>query len=265
MKVLAFKRFGRNVARLETSAAFYARALGFRPVGEIVADSTLAALLGVTRVRRLRMRLGVQEIELSECSPAGAAYPAHAAANDLCFQHIAVVTPDIAAAYGQAAAQGAVPISKGGPQKLPESSGGVIAWKFRDPDGHPLELLQFPKESSPGFDHSAISVADVAKSIAFYEDLGLTRAAVTLNSGDAQDALDGLTGVVADVVALQPSQPKPHVEFLHYRTPPRGSPASVAPLDIAADRIVFAGPDAASFLRDPDGHYIVIEAGTPID
>jgi len=260
MKVLAFKRFGRNVARLETSAAFYARALGFRPVGEIVADAALAALLDVTRVRRLRMRLGAQEIELSECFPAGAAYPARAAANDLCFQHIAVVTPDIAAAYRQAAAQGAVPISTGGPQKLPESSGGVIAWKFRDPDGHPVELLQFAQESEPGFDHSAISVADAAKSVAFYEGLGLAKAAETQNSGDAQDALDGLTGALADVVALQPPQPKPHVELLHYRAPERGSPSGVAPPDIAADRIVFAGSGAGAFLRDPDGHYIVIES-----
>jgi catechol 2,3-dioxygenase-like lactoylglutathione lyase family enzyme len=258
MKVLAFKRFARNVTHLETAAAFYARALGFRPVGQIAADPALAALLGASRVRRLRMRLGGEEIELSECFPAGAAYPAKAAANDLCFQHIAIVAPDIATSFVQALAQGAVPITKGGPQKLPESSGGVIAWKFHDPDGHPLEFLQFPKHSSPGFDHSAISVADVARSVTFYESLGLVKAPATLNSGEAQDALDGLTGAVADVVALQPPQARPHVELLHYRAPPRGAPQAVAPPDIAADRMVFAGTGAA-FLRDPDGHYIVIE------
>jgi catechol 2,3-dioxygenase-like lactoylglutathione lyase family enzyme len=261
MKVVAFKRFGRNMGRLETAAAFYAIALGFRPVGEVAADTALAAMLGVARVRRLRMRLGAQEIELSECFPAGAIYPARAAANDLCFHHIAVVTPDIAASYRLALAQGAVPISKGGPRKLPESSGGVMAWKFRDPDGHPLEFLQFPKESAPGFDHIAISVADVAKSVAFYEGLGLAKGAVTLNSGEAQDALDGLTGAVADVVALQPPQARPHVELLHYSAPERGWRREVAPADIAADRMVFAGSGAA-FLRDPDGHYIVIEEKT---
>jgi catechol 2,3-dioxygenase-like lactoylglutathione lyase family enzyme len=258
VKVLAFKRFGRNVARLEISAAFYARALGFRPVGEIAVDAALAALLGVARVRRLRMRLGAQEIELSECFPAGAAYPVGAAANDLCFQHIAVVTPDIAVAYGQALSQAAVPISTSGPQRLPE----VTAWKFRDPDGHPLELLQFLNESAPGFDHSAISVADVAKSGAFYEGLGLARAAVTLNRGETQDALDGLTGAVADVVALQPPQATPHVELLHYRAPARGSPSVVAPSDIAADRMVFAGVED-KFLQDPDGHYVVVEPSSP--
>lgn len=33
--------------------------------------------------------------------------------------------------------------------RLPESSGGVTAFKFRDPDGHPLELLAFPDGKVP--------------------------------------------------------------------------------------------------------------------
>ena len=77
-------------------------------------------------------------------------------------------------------------ISIDGPQRLPASSGGVSAFKFRDPDGHPLELLAFPDGAWPahwqarsngdlalGIDHSAISVSDSARSIAFYEALGL--------------------------------------------------------------------------------------------
>ena len=32
-------------------------------------------------------------------------------------------------------------ISRNGPEALP---GGVVAFKFRGPDGHPLELIQFP-------------------------------------------------------------------------------------------------------------------------
>ena len=35
-------------------------------------------------------------------------------------------------------------ISTDGPQLLPASSGGVTAYKFRDPEGHPLELIAFP-------------------------------------------------------------------------------------------------------------------------
>jgi len=258
VKVLALKRISRNVARLETAAAFYAAALGCQSFGEAMEDASLAAQLGVTSVRLLRMRLGAQEIELSECVPPGAPYPVSAVANDLRFQHIAVVTADIAAAYAQATAHGAVPITIGGPQQLPDSSGSVIAWKFRDPDGHPLELLQFPKQSAPGFNHTAISVANVEKSIAFYQGLGLTKAEVTLNHGITQDALDGLKGAVADVVALQPPRATPHIELLHYRAPARRAFAGVRAADIAADRVVFVASHAG-FRRDPDGHFVVFE------
>ena len=47
-------------------------------------------------------------------------------------------TPNLSAAAGWR------PISEGGPQLLPPSNGAVRAFKFRDPDGHPLELIWFP-------------------------------------------------------------------------------------------------------------------------
>ena len=90
------------------------------------------------------------------------------------------------AAYARLAAQpGWNTISTDGPQVLPASSGGVTAYKFRDPEGHPLELLAFPPDAIParwqkvsatgclGIDHSAISVVDTDQSIKFYERLGL--------------------------------------------------------------------------------------------
>jgi catechol 2,3-dioxygenase-like lactoylglutathione lyase family enzyme len=208
------------------------------------------------------MRLGGREIELSECFPAGAAYPEAAAAHDVLFQHIAIVTDDIGQAYQRALAHGAVAISNGGPQTLPASSGGVIAWKFRDPEGHPLELLQFPDAlERSGYDHTAISVADVARSVTFYEGLGLSLGARSLNRGAAQAALDGLQGAVADVLALRPARATPHVELLHYRAPGRGVFASVQAKDVAADRMVFAADDAG-LLRDPDGHFVLLEPRT---
>jgi catechol 2,3-dioxygenase-like lactoylglutathione lyase family enzyme len=261
MTVSALRRIARNVARLEAAAAFYVVALGFQKITDIYEESALAARLGVQRVRAVRLRMGGQEIELSECNPPGAAYPA-AAANDLCFQHFAMVTPDIAAAWRLAVAHGAKPISSGGPQKLPDSSGGVTAWKFRDPDGHPLELLEFPNTSAnvARVDHTAISVADAGRSIAFYQALGLRVAQQTLNHGAVQDALDGLAGAFADVVALQPKQATPHVELLHYRAPARQVLPVARPEDIAADRIVFGSSGGESgLLRDPDGHFYVLE------
>jgi catechol 2,3-dioxygenase-like lactoylglutathione lyase family enzyme len=262
MTVSELLRIGRNVANLDAAVAFYTRALGFQQAGEIREDASLTELLGVRRVWTVRLRLGGQEIELSECEPAGAAYP-EAAANDLCFQHFGMVTPDIAASWRLAVAHGAKPISSGGPQKLPDSSGGVTAWKFRDPDGHPLEFLQFHEACDNGVrvDHTAISVSDVHQSIAFYQSLGLGVAQHTLNHGVAQDALDGLAGAVADVVALQPKQATPHVELLCYRAPVRRVSAVVRAEDIAADRMVFESVGGKTGLqRDPDGHFFVLAA-----
>jgi catechol 2,3-dioxygenase-like lactoylglutathione lyase family enzyme len=262
MTVVALERIGRNVVNLEAALAFYTNALGFRPAGVVREDANLAALLGVRCVRAVRLKIGGREIELSECEPAGAAYPA-GAANDLCFQHFAIVTPDIAASRGLAMAHGAKPISSCGPQKLPDSSGGVTAWKFRDPDGHPLEFLQFPKASDNAarVDHTAISISDVDQSIAFYQSLGLRVAQRTLNCGVAQEALDGLVEAVVDVVAMQRELAMMHVELLHYRAPVRGISAAVRPGDIAADRMVFKTLGGRTGLqRDPDGHFLVLTA-----
>lgn len=262
MTVSALLRIARNVADLQTATAFYVNALGFQLASDTGDDAALAARLGIRRARTVRLRLGGQEIELSQCEPAGAAYPA-AAANDLCFQHFAMVTPNIAASLRLAVLHGGLPISSGGPQRLPVSSGGVTAWKFRDPDGHPLEFLEFPGVFAGGarIDHTAISVADVDRSVAFYQTLGLQVVQRTLNRGTAQDVLDGLAGAIADVVSLRPRQAAPHVELLHYRAPARDVSVALRPEDIAADRMVFASADGkAGLQRDPDGHFFVQEA-----
>jgi catechol 2,3-dioxygenase-like lactoylglutathione lyase family enzyme len=69
-----------------------------------------------------------------------------------------------------------------------------------------------------GIDHSAISVADMSRSVAFYSRLGLARTASSLNVGREQEKLDNLRGVVVEVTALAPlMQAVPHVELLCYR------------------------------------------------
>lgn len=269
VKILALREFARNVEDLAAAVDFYTRALGFQATGPAVDDPMLAEILGLRRVRIQRLRLGAQTIELSQCHPPGAAYPAGADAHDLDFQHIAIVTPDIAAAYHRVMAQGAQPISHGGPQKLPETSGGVTAFKFRDPFGHPLELLAFPAQPGlaardPGYDHSAISIGDLTRSLAFYTGLGLHLAAQQVNQGSAQESLDGLDQVIVDVVALHPPLPAPHLELLHYRRP-SPSPVRIPALnDIAADRLVFtADTPSPVLLRDPDGHVLVLDNRPP--
>jgi catechol 2,3-dioxygenase-like lactoylglutathione lyase family enzyme len=262
MTVTRLLRVGRNVAALEPAAAFYADVLGFEANGAVHDDPALARLLQMERVRILRMRLGVQEIELSQCYPAGAPYPAEADANALSFQHIAILTRDIAAAFNRAERHRVVAISKGGPVQLPAAAGGVIAYKFRDPDGHPLEFLQFPEAAGKpvaGYDHSAISVSDVNSSVAFYARIGVVLESRQVNQGAEQDALDGLENVAVDVVALKPPSPAPHVELLCYRRP-QAIARPYGPADLCADRLVFAAEEGkVSLRRDPDGHVILLD------
>ncbi|RZL29592.1 MAG: glyoxalase [Sphingomonas sp.] len=248
-------------ADLDRLARFYER-LGFT-IGErrtIAADEL--RLLGLAGTgERLTMRLGPSLIDLDRFDPPGRAYPAEANAADLVFQHLALVTDDAAAAWARAKAAAATPISRYCPVTLPASAGGVTAVKFRDPDGHPFEFLQFPPGKNAdwtgsgilGIDHSAMSVADLTASRRFYADHSLTEGKATLNEGPTQVALDGLDDVVADVVPMQPESTPPHVELLAYRTP-RGRPHPLlAACDVAATRIVWkAGKHA--LLRDPDGH-----------
>ena len=183
------------------------------------------------------------------------------AACDLVFQHLALVADDAETAWRRACDAGAMPISRKRPIKLPESASGVTAIKFRDPDGHPLEFLQFPKGANPhwngtgilGIDHSAISVSDISASRRFYTHHGLSEAHATVNRGPAQDALDDLDGAEVDVVPMNPADVPPHVELLGYRRPLGRALHPLAVNDVAATRIVWRS-NADALVRDPDGH-----------
>jgi catechol 2,3-dioxygenase-like lactoylglutathione lyase family enzyme len=168
-------------------------------------------------------------------------------------------------------------ISIGGPQQLPENDGGVTAFKFRDPDGHPLEFLQFAAGKTPahwrntigkgihlGIDHSALSVADTTRSVHFYESLGLAPSSRSLNQGIEQEHLDGLPVSIVDVISLTPHSPTPHVELLHYHTRSRATREALRSHDGAATRLVFVGREFASneanrLIQDPDGHFVQFE------
>jgi catechol 2,3-dioxygenase-like lactoylglutathione lyase family enzyme len=261
MKVSAIAAFRLTAADAERLARFY-RELGFTVGGPEALGDDEMALLGLERGgTRVPLRLGGQRVDLDSFDVPGRSYPMDATAADLCFQHLALVTDDAAAAWQRVAALGAIPISTGGPVTLPPSTGVAAAVKFRDPEGHPLELLQFPPESAGrwpgtgllGIDHSALSVCDVAASRRFYEALGLSVRGATLNGGPTQMALDGLADVEVDVVPMLPQRQTPHVELLGYRRP-TGRPAPrLEANDIAATRIVWAA-DRDQLIRDPDGH-----------
>lgn len=251
----------RTVADLARTEAFYRDGLGFEPVappGPIPAAIREALELGAAAGRRLRMRLGRQSIDFLAFDEPGLPYPDDPAATDPWFQHAAIVVRDMDAAHARLSTRSPTPITRGGPQRLPAASGGVSAYKFRDPDGHPLELIAFPGGPSAatwaeaaglflGIDHSAITVTDLDAGLAFFRDgLGLTVETRGLNRGPEQAALDGVAAPVVDVIGLNPSETAtPHVELLHYRAPERATHSR--PVFTARDRastfFVFAVPD----------------------
>ena len=260
-------------ADLPRLTRFYAEMLGFAAAGPPVPigadEMALLELSG--RGQRQVLRMGAQSVALDAFEQPGAPYPAQGDAASLWFQHLALVVTDLAAAHARLG--GVRPITEGGPQHLPPSSGGVGAFKFRDPDGHPLELLQFPAAGTPppwrgrsaapgqiglGIDHSAISVNDVAASAAFYEGLGLAAGNRSHNHGPEQQRLDDLRDVQVVVAPMQPAQSPPHLELLCYQTPRGEAGPRLRANDVAATRIVWQGSTAA-LLRDPDGHLHQVE------
>lgn len=297
--ISAIRAVGRTVADLARTEAFYRDGLGFASLGapEPLPEA-LAAVLGLAdrRATRLRMRLGAQELDFLAVDPPGAPYPEGALANDPVFQHIAVPVRDMDAAARRLAARGPAPIGRGGPQRLPPASGGVTAWKLRDPDGHPLELIHFP-DGAPaaawadapglflGIDHSALTVTDLDAALAFFTGpLGFRITQRGLNRGPEQGRLDGLPEPVVDVVSLEPRPgARPHLELLHYRQPAtrRQTPSPFGPADRATSRLVLGVTDPASvanavraagfpvrsatglaFVAGPDGHGLVLVAET---
>ncbi|GAN75993.1 VOC family protein [Acidisphaera rubrifaciens] len=265
-RLSAIAGFRLVTADLPRLSRFYRDVLGCVAEGpEQAIDDAAMRQLGLHGTgRRQTLRLGRHAVSIDQYDPPGRPYPPDVDAASLAFQHLALVVDDIASAYRRV--QAATAISVGGPQHLPASSGGVHAYKFRDPDGHPLELLQFPADApawqgggdgaaliARGIDHSAISVGDADASTTFYRALGLIPGARTLNTGPAQDALDGLRDARVVVAPMRPEAPTPHLELLAYRVPRGAADAARRADDVAATRIVWRGA-RSDMLRDPDGH-----------
>jgi len=265
MAVIRIGRISFTTADADRLGAFYQQAFGFEAMEtEHHGGTSFARLTGVEGAQgsALPLRLGKQTIELLAFTQAGAPYPADIGCDDPRFQHIAIVVADMETAYSRlCACAGWSAITAPVPQRLPASSGGVTAFKFRDPEGHPLELIAFPPDNVPprwqqashrdgpflGIDHSAIVVSSTAQSVAFYQQvLGLSVAGGSLYRGLEQEQLDAVPGAVVEVTALDPGSDKPpHLELLCYRSPGplRGAPAALPSNDIAATRLTLEVDD----------------------
>jgi len=275
-------RIHRVVENLRRAEGFYGGVLGFRAIarGPLDPETRQALRLTRTTAEQIIMRLGREEIALVQFFPRGARAPRDGRSNDLWFQHLAIVVGNMDAAYARlTSSAGWTPISVAGPVRLPAASGGVRAFKFRDPDGHPLELLWFPRGHGRstwrrrakrrslflGIDHTALAVTATRASLRFYGALGLDVAYRSRNRGAAQSRLDNVERARLSVVGMRAASPLgPGIELLAYDPPGRRArQAGVKRLTTDWISLVGAGWSPRA-LKDPDGHRLLVFTGTRI-
>ena len=248
--VLAVDSVGITVSDMDRSVEFYAKVLTFEKVSDVeVWGDAYEHLQGVfgLRMRVVRMRLGDEFIELTEyLAPKGRPIPVDSRSNDRWFQHVAIIVSDMDRAYAWLR-QHKVQHASTGPQRLPDwnkNASGIRAFYFRDPDGHNLEILQFPPDKGDprwhrltnrlflGVDHTAIVVGDTDASLTFYRDvLGLKVVGESENYGPEQERLNNVFGARLRITTLRAAA-GPAIEFLEYLSPRDGRPF---PLDHRAN------------------------------
>jgi catechol 2,3-dioxygenase-like lactoylglutathione lyase family enzyme len=279
---------GMTVSDMDRSVAFFKDVLTFELVSDVeVSGQEYDRLQGVfgTRMRIVRMRLGDEQIELTEyLAPRGRPIPVDSRSNDLWFQHVAIIVSDMDAAYARLRRH-KVEHASPEPQRLPDwnpAAGGIRAFYFKDPDGHPLEILQFPVgKGDPkwhsssgrlflGIDHTAVVVSDTNASLRFYRDvLGLRVAGESTNYGPEQERLNNVLGARLHITGLRAAA-GPGIEFLEYLSPRNGRPASgiesndighwettmtnrdaiAAFAELQQGRVLFVSPSVVSFGGD---------------
>ena len=231
-----------TVADMDRSVEFYSDVLTFEKVSDTeVAGDDLEHFFGLfgSRARIVRMRLGDESIELVQfLAPRGRPIPVDSRSNDLWFQHFAVIVSDMNRAYA-ILRKNNVEHASSGPQRLPDwnkNAGGIEAFYFKDPDGHPIEILHFPAgKGDPkwqtktdrvflGIDHTAIAVSSTDASLKFYRDLlGLRVAGESENYGTEQEHLNNVFGARLRITALR-APSGPGIELLEYLSPRDGRP-----------------------------------------
>ena len=231
-----------TVSDMDRAVNFYSHVLSFKTVRDTeVAGETNEHLEGIfgVRMRVVRMQLGDEFIELTEyLAPKGRSITVGARSNDGSFQHIAIIVSDMDKAYAWLR-QNKVEHVSSGPQRLPDwnrNASGIRAFYFKDPDGHPLEILQFPPDKGAakwhqpsaklflGIDHTAIVVSNTEASLRFYRDLlGMRIVGESENYGTEQEHLNNVFGAHLRITSLR-ADSGPGIELLEYLSPRDGNP-----------------------------------------
>lgn len=230
------------VSDLDRAVDWYRDVLTFEKLTdrEATGDSyeRLQGVFGL-RMRVALMKLGSERIELTQyLAPEGRPIPVDSRSNDRWFQHIAIIVSDMDKAYARLR-EFKVTHASSGPQTLPawnKNAGGIRAFYFKDPDGHVLEVLHFPKGKGAakwheptdklflGIDHTAIVVSDTDASVRFYRGaLGLEVTGESENYGVEQEHLNNVFGARLRITGLRSPQ-GPSIEFLQYLAPTNGRP-----------------------------------------
>ncbi len=190
-------------------------------------------------VKTVLLQIGNESVELQSFKGknlSSAPIPEDSKSNDLWFQHIAIVVPNMQKAFETIHQKMAVFVSTA-PQTLPAylpAAAGISAFYFRDPDGHNLEVINFPKgKGNPkwqldttvtftGIDHTAIGVSNTDAQYKFYKEiLGMDIAGHSENYGTEQEHLNQVFGARLWITGMK--APKGFgVEFLQYLAPPGG-------------------------------------------
>jgi len=250
---VAVHSVGMTVSDMDRAVTFYTSVLTFEKVADVELEGREYELLtGVfgARSRVVRLRLGNEILELTEfLAPRGRPFPSDMRANDLSFQHVAIIVSNMDAAYTRLRQFGVAHASTG-PQRLPDwnaNAGGIRAFYFRDPDGHFLEVLQFPSGKGAGrwqkidrlflgIDHTAIVVSDTAQSLRLYRDLlGLPIAGASENYDLEQERLNNVFGARLRITTLRAAPEELGIELLEYLAPRDGR---TVPVDLRANDIV---------------------------
>lgn len=240
--VEAVSVIGMTVADLDRAVAFFSDVLTFEKVAETkLSGDKFSRLQGLSSAesRVALLKLGDEVIELTQYeSPKGRPLPADSRSNDHWFQHIAIIVSDMERAHDWLHENRVRHASKD-PQRLPDwnqNAAGIKAFYFHDPDGHFLELLEFPPDKGNpkwrrktdrlflGIDHTAIVVADTEASMRFYRDtLGFKVVGGSENYGIEQEDLNNVPGAHLRITTLR-APAGPAVEFLEYLHPRDGRP-----------------------------------------
>lgn len=262
---------GMSVSDLEREVAFFTEVLTFEKVSETrFSGEDFAALQGLpsaAAARVARLRLGDEFVELTEFeAPRGRPFPADSRSNDRWFQHIAIIVSDMEKAHAWLHEKMVRHASRD-PQRLPDwnrNAAGIKAFYFRDPDGHFLEVLQFPPDKGDpkwrrktdqlflGIDHTAIVVGDTESSLRFYRDtLGLKVVGGSENYGMEQEDLNNVPGAHLRITTLRaPSGPA--IELLEYLHPRDGRPypADARTCDVLHWQTTLVAPNGVAALAE---------------